>query len=270
MDSVLKDTTSTTVFDDRYQLYIDTTMKIEARTYGTFVIEYDPLETDMLLKKVPALKDVKLKRDPADGSKRYLHSINKTKKEQILALRKVFNFVVTLPEGDDRLVMLDTPTLKIIEYTDKSVGFFTTDIMTLVKLREFENDKKVKYYPKLTGPGNVSMPGYLLFKSSKDYSKILQAFSGDSGVSGDSSTTPVRTADPSVKPKAASSSDNKMENIAPGPKNQVRFRIQGDTKYVDERLVEVREDYGDKITILHDKPFDGDKRELEIEIANDD
>lgn len=258
MESVLKDTTSTTIFEDRYQLYIDTTMKIEAKTYGTFVTEYDPLESDLLLKKVPSLKDVKLKRDPADGSKRYFHSINKTKKEQIQALRKVFNFVINLSDEDTRAYLLDTPKLKIIEYSDKSLAFFTSDIGTLVRLRELDG-KGIKYNANLTGPGMVKGSGYLLFKSSKDYAKILESFSTDSTKIPGTSTP---KAEPSVQV-------NRMENIAPGPKDQVRFRIYGDAKYVDERLIEVREDYGDNIKTLHDKNLPDDMRELEIEISTD-
>lgn len=265
MESVLKDTTSTTICEDQYQLYIDTTMKIEAKTYGTFVVEYDPLESDILLKRVPALKDLKLKRDPTDGQKRYFHTINKMKKEQILALRKVFNFVINISDEDTRLYLLDTPTLKILEYKDKSVAFFSADIATLVRLRELEG-KGLKYYPSLTGPGMVKASGYLLFKSSKDYAKILQSFSSD---------TPLDLSKPSDSPKRdgaaaqTAPSSNKMENIAPGPKNETRFRIYGDTKYVDTKLVEIREDFGDNIKTLHDKTSSDGKRELEIEISAD-
>lgn len=270
MDSVLKDTTSTTIYNDTYQLYIDTTMEINSKAYGTFVSEYDPLEKDLLLKKVPALKDVKLKRDPTDGSKRFLHAISKMKKSEIINLQKIFNFKIDLDEGDKRTYLLDTSELKIIDYTDKSVALFSSHVPTLTKLQEL-NGKGLRYNSSLTGPGLVKSSGYLLFKSNGKYASILEELS-DKSVTTSKEVKPEPLVEPSAGPsvKPLVKHPNIMQNIAPGPKDELRFRLVGDKTYVESRLEEIKEDYGDKrVTILSDKSLDDDRKELEIEISSD-
>lgn len=264
MDNILKDTTSTTIYNDTYQLYIDTTTEINSKTYGTFMTEYDPLDKDLFLIKVKALKDIKLKRDPTDGSKRYLHSINKTKKAEIMNLRKLFNFVIDLDGGDTRTYLLDKPEIKIIDYSDKSVAIFSTHVPTLSKLTEM-NGKGLRYNSGLTGPGMVRASGYLLFKSSPNYAKILEELS-DGTLATKDMKVPMDLPPKVDIPKVI----NLMQNIAPGPKNELRFRITGTETYIKSKLEEIKEDYGDRIKVLTDKTLEDDRKEMEIEILSDD
>jgi hypothetical protein len=176
-------------------------------------------------------------------------------------LRKLFNFVIDLDGGDTRTYLLDTPELKIVEYSDKSVAIFSTHVPTLSKLTEM-NGKGLRYNSGLTGPGMVRASGYLLLKSNSKYSKILEKLS-DGSLS-------VSIDDPSDKPKITVPKGlNTMQNIAPGPKNELRFKLTGDETYIKSKLEEIKEDYGDRIKILSDKTLDDSRKEMEIEILSD-
>lgn len=242
---MIKNTTSTTVVMVGYQVYIDTNLKINNRMYGSYMLEYKPLEEDLFKKKAPEVFSDKekypLKRDVCTDETRYLHIINKTKTDVITGLAKVFNFIPPELETDVRPRILDTPRVQVIDYTALSVCIFTKDIQMLNYLRGIE-ERGVRYGAGYIGPNNVKTPGFILAKKSSKYQEIMDTLK--SGV---------------FKVK-----ENKIETISD---SDSKYRISGENAYVVSKIEELTDDGDKKYNILSDSTI-SDHRVVEIELIS--
>lgn len=224
MATILKNTSDTLIVEYGYHLYIDTVLDIDSKEYGTFKTDYNPSDKDILLTKVPPLEKIPVKRDISVET-RHLHIVNKNNLSSVTGLAKKLIFVYKPKTTDERPVLVETSSVTIIDYSEKSVAIFTKDPTCLRTLRE--NEKFVKYNSGLTGPGLQKTPGYILAKSSRKYAEIISLL--------ESGGAPVSPTDVNIDQYIG----NDLEMVGDPTSDTTLVKIWGDLEFIESKLTEI-------------------------------
>lgn len=246
------------IIDHGYMIYIDTTVVLDSRSLGTFAKDYNINKDDLLLKTLPELTSngVVIGRATPEDGKRFLHSIAKNNKDKLVALAKFLKFPYDpTAQKDSRAVILDTLTVKVIDYTEKSVAIFTLDPETNDKLR---SEKCLKFNSSLTGPGLVKAAGYILAKSSKAKDRIMDMLQGGPPVSG--SLGDPTSAPPVISPEG-------FEFNPEGHLGEGKIKLWGKRTYCVAKLEHIEEDYEGRFKIVSKKPIDAERIMYEIDVG---
>lgn len=209
-----------------YYVYVDSDIKLDSSSLKLFTKEYKPSDNDLLIKTVPSLKD----NDAVQGRysdpyvTRYLYAINKINKDKVKELSKFLQF--DLPEESDqdtRELVVDLPTTKVVDYSDKSYAIFTTDKDLIEAFKALKEEKKspLLFSRGLTGPGLEKMPGYVLSKKSKKKDEIFSMLKG-----------------------SVESFNDEILLMEAGPLGESRFKLKGSPEYCKNKMDEFYEDHG--------------------------
>lgn len=245
MAKVLKNTTETVVIDSGYYLYIDTSLDINSRLYGTYAKEYDASDSDYLFAKVPDAQDLELKRK-VEG-KRYLHSVNKLEKDSIAGLCKLLTFTYTPETKDTRKYIIDNDEVTVIEYSDKSFAIFPKSSDMMKRLQTYEN--KFFSYKFLTGPGMKRTKGYILSKASPKRKEIMGVVDS--------------------KSKDSEADELVGDDIVPigdPTSSAVRFKIWGSSGFIASKFKEIDEQDTMSYKVISEKDLDPERKVFEIEV----
>lgn len=258
---VLRNKAGTTVIESGYQMYIDTTLKLDSRAYGTFATMYDPMDEDLFFKKVSGSKDITdpvLLRDPTDGVPRYLHIINLSNKDKVIALSKLLCFTYA-PSSDSRTRLIETSNVVVLDYTAKSVAIFTKDPALRKKLKEYEEKKSIMYNARLTGPKMETEPGYIISKGSKQYAEIIELVDNFKSEASEASEAVPEG------PKG-----NGIEQTGTSKSGKDLFQIWGEDAYIVSKLEELDEEESVEYNRLTEKKISGNRKIIEIELFSTD
>jgi hypothetical protein len=256
---ILRDDVDVTIVDHGYQIYIDTTSPdIVSKKYSTFVQIYNPKEDDIFTKKIPGVSDnIKRKLSASDVEKRFLHSINKSKSEDIKKLSEELKFTFVSETKDERTVLIDSPNVKVIEYSDKSIAIFPSTMEITKKLEEYEESKTVKNLW-LTGPNFKRTKGFILAKSSRKYKEILSFLEGSASGAGAKSFIS----------KDEKMEGNGMEKIGDAAGQNQKVKIWGSLKFITSKIDEIDEQESICYSILERKDLDEFRKVFVIEIKD--
>lgn len=258
---ILRDDVDVTIVDHGYQIYIDTTSPdIVSKKYSTFVQIYNPKEDDIFTKKISGISGVSLKRQ-SDVEKRFLHSINKSKSEDIKKLSEELKFTFVSETKDERTVLIDSPNVKVIEYSDKSIAIFPVTMEITKKLEEYEESKTVKNLW-LTGPNFKRTKGFILAKSSRKYKEILSFLENSGGSSAGS------VAVCGFISKDEKLDGNGMEKIGDAAGQNQKVKIWGSLKFITSKIDEIDEQESICYSILERKDLDEFRKVFVIEIKD--
>lgn len=257
---ILRDDVDVTIVDHGYQIYIDTTSPdIVSKKYSTFIQIYNPKEDDIFNKKISGISGISLKRklSASDVEKRFLHSINKSKSEDIKKLSEELKFTFVNETKDERTVLIDSPNVKVIEYSDKSIAIFPVTMEITKKLEEYEESKTVKNLW-LTGPNFKRTKGFILAKSSRKYKEILNFLenSDDSKSAG------------SFINKDEKLEGNGMEKIGDAVGQNQKVKIWGSLTFITSKIDEIDEQESICYSILERKDLDDFRKVFVIEIKD--
>lgn len=249
--AILRDDADVTVVDHGYQIYIDTSSPdLIKKKIGIFTQTYNPKEDDIFTKKIPGIK---LNRS-IEHEKRYLHSINKTKSEEIKKLSEELKFTFVSESKDSRTVLIDSSCVKVLEYSDKSVAIFPLTMETTKKMSEYEESNNVKN-SWLTGPGLVRTKGFILAKSSRKYKEILNYLENSS--------------DPSEYNfinKEEVLVGNGMVKIGDSCGQNQKIKIWGSVKFITSKIDDIEEQETISYSVLEKKDIDDFRKVFVIEI----
>ena len=267
--TILRDDIDVTIIDHGYQIYIDTSSPdIVSKKHSTFVQIYNPKEDDILMKKISSITGMSLKRQ-LDGEKRYLHSINKSKVEDVKKLAEDLKFTFVSETKDLRTVLIDSPNVKVIEYSDKSVAIFPSTMEITNKMNEYEESKTVKSMF-LTGPGLVRTKGFILAKSSRKYKDILSYLENSSeggspgGSPGDSPKGSLISKDEVLVGNGMS----KIGEFGESAGQDQKVKIWGSLKYITSKIDEIDDQESICYSILERKDLDEFRKVFVIEIKD--
>lgn len=244
---VYRDKPNTTILFSGYHLYVDTILNINNKIYGTFMTEYNPLDEDLLLKKLPDLSSLSLSRD-VNVDKRYLHIVNRSNKESIKGLEKLLSFEFKDDAVDDRTVLIDNDKVTVIDYSSKSVAIFVKD-------KKLNNDLKVnkflKFNMNLTGPKMEKTPGYVMSKSSKGYASMMESFGEDSVLD--------------VNEEFSGNGTNQLETTV---ENSLTFIIWGEQAYVESKIDELKDEELFDFRIISKELLGLERSKIIVELIN--
>lgn len=260
---ILRDDVDVTIVDHGYQIYIDTTSPdIVSKKYSTFVQIYNPKEDDIFTKKISGISSLSDLKRQIDVEKRFLHSINKTKSEDIKKLSEELKFTFVSETKDERTVLIDSPNVKVIEYSDKSIAIFPVTMEITKKLEEYEESKTVKNLW-LTGPNFKRTKGFILAKSSRKYKEILSflANSDDSKSAGSLAVGGFISKDEKLE-------GNGMEKIGDAAGQNQKVKIWGSLKFITSKIDEIDEQESICYSILERKDLDEFRKVFVIEIKD--